>query len=206
MKVLIVSSPRTGSTSLLNALSKSLNCQGYDEPFMALRNEPHRFNVFSQDSFKELFGDSCVVKHHAFDKPRSFDGSCIDFMLKLPLHFDRTIFIGRKDFEGQLQSYTYFKEMSPRDWAVKWKWHSSLEEDTFKYRELLKAVNDIQYHCSNWLRIEYDWYEDLFSNDKNKIKAFVNKHSLEDSLNVDEFISLLDNKNKYRIDESNFNF
>ena len=90
MKILILALPRTGSTSLLDKISKEYNLKKVFEPF-----HPTTQNGWNRyDSTEDNIIVKSIVCHHSDN-------------LKLIKDFDEIILLSRKNFNDHLESHSY---------------------------------------------------------------------------------------------------
>jgi len=200
MKILIIGTPRSGTTSLIKGLGKTKNYQRYGEPWNKYIGDryPYPFN----------FNSKCVVKTLIENIPAefenlkglTFDEKLFKFYNKVKLDFDRIILLGRKNLNEQIRSYTYFRE---KELVTKVNWHDnyilpdSVELPTEKFKKEIYRMDDRLKKLSEILNIDIDWYEELYSGDLDNVKIFLTKHNLD--LDLDKFYEYLNPKNRQRI-------
>lgn len=191
MKILIVGTSRSGTTSLLSGICK----QGYlkiSEPYNSKREDryPYPPNFLSEHRsmcVKSLVGHICKD----FDNP-------IDFHVELSKHFDKVILTDRREYHNHWLSYCnliYKSEVlgvsSHRPWSLKEIDETIIRnlkhegwEDKFKKEKVyIKEV-------SNILGLNITYYEDLYSTNRDtsintiqEMGLMVNEHLLLSELN-----------------------
>ena len=95
MKILIISLPRTGSTSLLASLAKEYGLQAIHEPFEG-------GNIREYEDYDWQGTDGICVKTH-------IDHRDLTFYTGFVHHFERVILLSRKDLRGCAESLAYAK-------------------------------------------------------------------------------------------------
>lgn len=144
MKILIISLPRSGSTSLLERYSGILRLNRFDEPFSKLGNRPYNLE------------DNSVVKTIISHKP-------VDFYLEYIRNFDKVILLSRKDLKACAESMAYlsynmnkgFKHFQNYIWEKTPNYDVTVEYIN-KCDEDLKTISNIH-------KIPIKYYEDIFS-------------------------------------------
>jgi len=200
MKILIVGTPRSGTTSLIRGLGKTKNYRRYGEPWNK--------HIKERYPYPYSFHSNCIVKTLIEDLPAKFDDlknltfneKLLKFYSEVKLDFDRIILLGRKDLNELIRSYTYFRE---KELLHKVNWHDSYtlldsvklpvkkyEEEIYRMDNRLKILSEI-------LNIKIDWYEDLYSGDINNVKRFLTKHDID--LDIEKFYEYLNPKNRQRV-------
>lgn len=191
MKILIVAIPRSGSQTLLKSIGTCLNLTTMGEPF----NESVHKNV----NWNYTPENNEVVKSLISIN----DDNPIEFYKNYSKLFDRTILLSRKNTHEAAESYSYqvakntsFSYISPEEnkWHQKYTYIESKDLDFWK-SVVLKNKNNLQI-LSKELNLDIDWYEDLYSGDKEKIVNFSNKHKLD--LDISEFSELVNPKYRLR--------
>jgi len=154
MKVLIISLPRTGSTSLLNDISLKRNLKKYDEPFSFEKNHTD-YNWLDND-------DDYIVKS-LIGQPRVSD--IIEFYVKYSKKFDEIILLSRRDLLECAKSYAFLQwnlsnGISKHDKYI-WESTPNLNE---VYNTILNLNSNLK-KLSLVLNIDIIYYEDIYDVD-----------------------------------------
>ena len=210
MKILIISPPRSGSTSLFNGLYKTLNnFKGFCEPFNlgseSLGNSNKEYSLdypnllvkiltwdllFSRP-FPLYFMDLLFSKNFvSFDSLMPY---ILENLKQYLSNFNKIILLKRKNEIESAKSMAY---------SIRNEYHLPYSYDGTKYdySEDLNFIvnhNNIIKTLSNKLNIPITYYEDLFTGNKDNIKNFIHINQLPIS-NFENFYSYLDPKNRYR--------
>ena len=204
MKILIIGTPRSGTTSLIKGLGKTKNYQRYGEPW-----NKYIGDRYPRYPYPYNFNSECVVKTLIENIPAEFENlkgltfseKLFKFYNELKLDFDRIILLGRKNLNEQIRSYTYFREKELIDSKVNWHDNyilpDSVDLPTEKFKKEIYRMDDRLKKLSEILNIDIDWYEELYSGDLDNVKIFVTKHNLD--LDLDKFYEYLNPKNRQRI-------
>ena len=178
MKVLIVASPRSGSTNLTQAISEILKLKKVYEPFNPNTNK---------DPF--LFPDNSITKIIAYDKP-------IEFYLDYISNFDRVIYLTRDNIEKAYESYIHaYVQHSNKSWHKKYIYNESLERDELRYN-FVDTCSNIVKEVAKLNKKSYLIYEELYSKDFNIYNKAIDKVDFDIDRNY--LRVLLDPKNKLR--------
>ena len=189
LKILIIATPRSGSTAFCHALAKVLKFKVIPEPF-----NPFTIKYFGNgkpliDLNKEL-QDNIVVKSIINDKLKDYVS-----------RFDKTILLSRKNRILAEESWDYQK----RHRGDGFFWHSTyihdgkpVSKDTIKTFDYL--YNEMAEVSKN-LNLPIFWYEDIFSDNKDKINSFIKELDLK--INFHTFYRYINTKNRYRKFEKN---
>jgi len=172
MKILIVGTPRSGTTSLLNVLSNACKLNKVFEPFNYDISNNYKFPLDLENS---------IVKICPFQTPKEYGthSDFFKFVKEYYLEFDKTILITRKDKDEHLIS-----------------WHNSISKNQLEKKEDLQIYFDVMYEISDELSIPLVFYEDLYGEDRNKSLDIINNWNLPiNSTRVNEY---LHPKFKYR--------
>lgn len=98
MRILIIALPRTGSTSLLEKLSKQYNLKAVFEPFIGASRYAY------SDTLKNI-----VVKTMMYHLPPNSD-NVIDGYIQLSSKFDEVILLSRRNLNECSESWAYLQE------------------------------------------------------------------------------------------------
>lgn len=188
MKILLLYTPRCGSTSVLKYFEKS-------KPEYECFNEPWYEWMIEHYHKKKYTYEELVSKENVFIKssyrtfPRPFEKALEDF--------DKVLILLRKDKEKQLESYILtHKQEAFLDYSKKRYWVDSITSDEWLYfRELyeesLKGLSDF----SSQYKVPTYWYEDLYFNSFAPLFKELNL-----DYNQDYYREFLDISKKYRIE------
>jgi hypothetical protein len=160
MKILIVGSPRSGTSSLLRAISIAGNLKYVFEPFnYILKNtKPYPFNI-----------ENSIVKICPFQTPKEY-GTNYDFykfIKEYHLEFDKTILLTRKNKEEHLLS-----------------WHKSISKNKSETYESVSIFLDVIYELSDELSIPLNFYEELYGDDRSISMEAIKKWNLPFDSNI----------------------
>ena len=184
MKILIIAIPRSGSNTLLKSMSSMLKLKRIGEPF----NEAIRKNV----NFNDTVVENNVVVKSLIDINIP---NVINFYKEYSKSFDKTILLSRKNTKELSESYEFqiWKD-ELTTWHQKYTYIQTGDID--KWVEfMIKNKSDLEI-LSNELKIEIDWYEDLYCGDEEKIVNFLNKHEID--VDISEFSEYLNPKHRLR--------
>jgi len=197
MRICIIASPRSGSTSFSKGLSKVLNLKKISEP----HNDKFWDKVslkakIQRDYYERENKDNIVVK--TMTGHRS-----ISFFVEYVKTFDKVILLTRKNIQESYESFIYRirqKEATTKFDTVPWHtpYYYDLEESPVDegIMNLMKEYSSIIYDLNKILNVGITYYEDLFSEDINKFHTAVDNLNLKidkDLLRVE-----LNPKNRYR--------
>lgn len=185
MKVLIISTGRTGSTSLLKVLTR---CLEYDMSF-----EP--YNPVNSTPWPYKFKDNVVCKSIILHKPDDYKKSSYSFHKELSKQFDKFIIMDRYSIDDQVKSVTYALNRKDGNWHQPYINNDSIEIDEITKKVLLKSKDDIK-RLSETLNIPISYYEDIFGNNLSKALRLFNRWNLP-NLDFKTYKSNLDKTQKY---------
>jgi hypothetical protein len=192
MKILIIATPRSGSTTLTNVIAGILKYTRYHEPY----NFAHP-SLASQRYPKEL-PSNVVVKTMFNQLPQNITKdieSSHNFYDKEIQKFDKVIILSRKDIISAYESFNFRAKKDPFG-----NWHSSytyeeVDFDTTLFKEYLIWTNNImEFAIRNNLPIT--WYENLFSESTDILTSTVNSWEL--GITVEQVKNELKKTSKYR--------
>ena len=173
MKILIIATPRSGSTTLTHTLGKLYDIRVYREPFRK-EYKGIKYNP-EQDHVLKVMVDQ-------------IDTSTFNFSI-----FDYIIYLTRKNLIEASQSFDYQLEHNlnnPSAWYQPYILNKS-SKPTSSYSFLKKNSDKIK-KIANFTV----YYEELYSRDKKLVLNIFNKIGL--SKNFDTFFSLLNSSERYR--------
>lgn len=185
MKVLIIATRRSGSTSFGKALSKCLNIPFICEPF----NTTFDSGITKKDSY--------VVKTMIEQKP-------VEFYIDYAKKFDKVFLITRKNINRVYESLyyqLYMRDNGTKDgfWHAKYLLPEFDGENLDYKKELYTDIvnhNTLLGQFARLKKIPYIYYEDLYSDNIEVFTKTAEKLNLQ--LNVNQFRKLLHPSKRYR--------
>jgi len=188
MRILIISTPRSGSTVLTNSISKLLNCVGYHEPY----NPKHPVSDVSK--FIKNLPNNVVVKTMIHHVPFDEVGS-IDFYKNEINHYDKVILLSRKNILSSYESYNHnINENFNGNWHQPYH-YKEREFDLNLYNSYLKWTSTlIDFSLDTNLPIT--WYENLYNADITITKDIISNWNISDR--IDTILPNFNIRNKYR--------
>ena len=211
MKILIISTPRSGSTALFNGIFKSLNnYKGFCEPSNlqseSLGNPIKDYSlnypnlivkILTWDVFYSrplplntidlLFANNFVSLDNVMP-------SILEDLVNYSSDFNKVILLRRKN---EIES-----AKSSRHASLESKYHNPYfyNNTKYDYSENLNFIvnhNKIIHNLSNILKIPITYYEDLFQGSKSNINNFLTQNNIQLD-NINTFYEYLNPKNRYR--------
>lgn len=189
MKILIIGTPRSGTTTLANAIAYTLNLKEIIEPF-----NPNVTYTYSPSQTNIVL--KTLINHH----------NSIEELSELSKNFDKTIILSRRDkvacWESECNGRSKRKEIIERNghydgWNV---WHESyihnpdvMEVD---YMETVSQRIDLIIDFQKKTDLQMVWYEDLYSSDYELAKKTF--ESIGCGLNYENAYIYMDPSKKYR--------
>jgi hypothetical protein len=152
MKILIIATPRTGSSTLAHRLGVYLNLKTYFEPFNFLKP------LIDRELQPDYVPDNCVVKCIVDQIPKDVKNDA--FYQDYSKKFDKVILLARKNITEQIESYNWFcnqgrlQKNQPYVYT-KQPDYSIHEEYIIRVDKMLKALQ-----LEQGVRITY--YEDIY--------------------------------------------
>ena len=187
MKILIIAIPRSGSTTLIRAMSSTLKLNRIDEPFNEELWGNVNWNYKPENNVVVKSLINIIVPNH----------NTINFYKEYSKLFDKTIILSRKNTQEAAESYAFQiwkNSKNPNTWHHKYNYNQPGDID--KWVEfMIKNTSDLEI-LSKELNIEIDWYEDLYCGDEEKIVNFLNKHEID--VDIPEFSEYLNPKHRLR--------
>lgn len=157
MRILIISLPRTGSTSLMYRYSEEYQLPSLFEPFT-----PTQYRI-------GILPKNVVIKTLIHHCPRGFDNP-IDAYVELIKEFDKVILLSRRDLKECSESWAYLQHNRHANFnSLKhyvWKTPPDLE----KYEANINFWHSQLVKLSDMLHIPITYYEDIF--DKNSDERY----------------------------------
>lgn len=196
MKVLILASPRSGSTILIRSLSKHLKLYPYGEPFNYGLNRP-------KIEYPLNLSKNSIVKTLVYQVPESYTNNEVDFYDEFKDNFDKVILLTRKTLQETYESYAYNYFYHPDgNWPFKY-WYKEVPFNDKLFTAVERDYNKILDYSKRW-DIPVTLYEDLYSGNKNRILQCFKSWNLD--LNFDEMFKYITPANKYRKEGKPDNF
>jgi len=193
MKILIVATPRSGSTSLLRAISTELKLIRYGEPWntgIRLKKGVIKYPIEEKDSY--------VVKCICDQFPPSLDTNPIDFFTEYIKEFDKVILLSRQDKRAAYESFMY-SDLNRESYY----WHKPYFIESTEGYENYKVKTEYFYKLYELIELisirsnkPIYWYEDIYSGDKDKVIKVLTELGLEEY--YDNFQPYIDPKFRYR--------
>ena len=195
MKILIISPPRAGSTSLLDNISVLTKYQSIFEPYNnGLSNQLFR------SEYPLLLPENCIVKMISYQVPKEYGKPSyfFNFILSIYKEYDKIILLNRKNLQEHFESYVNLRIRNDKNLDVYVPWFKeNIEENIIKYNiEDFKPYRNIIDEISNELKIPIVYYEDLYGKDRKKSLEIIKSWNL--GINDNELNELLHPKFKYR--------
>lgn len=160
MKVLIISLPRTGSTSLMKRIAESNNLKPIFEPFGITNPTSPNLNY-------DIVSD-IVVKTMIFDTINTSDDN-IQFYTDFSKKFDEVILLSRKNLKECAESLAYMEKWVGNGYTShnQYVWDESGLNIDGKY-EFVKRQNADLKKLSEILNVPITYYEDIFDINSNQ--------------------------------------
>jgi hypothetical protein len=146
MKILIISLPRTGSTSLLKKISIENNLKPIGEPFNNTNN-----NIEIYKNFDWNTENNFVVKTH-------INHMSLDFYIDFVKLFDKIILLSRLNLKECAESLAYAAHY--KDYASEYKWHKTPNLE--KNIQLVNSFSEKLIELSKLINVEISYYENIF--------------------------------------------
>jgi hypothetical protein len=155
MKILLITLPRTGSTSLLKNLSEQYHLKAISEPF-----NPSTKNLEQYENFDWNTANEICVKTHINHKDILFYSNFVKL-------FDRIILVSRKDLKLCAESLSYANYFG--NFNEKYEWINT--PNLIDNIKLVKKFDTDLKKLSELINIDILYYEDLFDiNSENKLR------------------------------------
>lgn len=189
MKIALIYTPRSGSTSILRYFEKQKpNFKCYGEPWFEWMQKNHYKKSISYEEVLE--NENVFVKSAYKTLPVSLD--------TIKKDFDKVIFLLRRDIKSQVESNAILQKKSDYLNYSKRGYNLNIvsEEDIQHIEDRIKYTNEILINYSIKNNIKVFYYEDLFFKD---FSPFFNELQLEYEKEL--FNEILNKDKKYRIEE-----
>ena len=192
MKILIISSPRCGSTKLTESLAKVFDLKQYHEPY----NKFWGSKYFKKDW--NFFEDNCIVKLMSYEKGPEYQGTSLEFLLELSNQFDKVIFLDRKNFQAQLESYSFMRQHRySGDWQSPYIYNKNTDLNVDNY--YLSVLKDNVNYLANQLDKKITYYEDIYSDNPELVESTLIKSDI--IVKYKDLLPYISTKNKLRLSE-----
>jgi len=155
MKILIISLPRTGSTSLMYKIANDKNLLAICEPF-DIRQIQY-----------EIFPDNCVVKSIIKQHPKDVT-DIISFYLEFSKSFDEIILLSRKNLKLCWESLAFFTHHEEKGFKSTMEYYWENTPNINHSKTYVMESEELLLELSNKLEIKIVYYEDLFDENSTK--------------------------------------
>ena len=195
MRILIISPPRCGSTSLSLNLAKILNYKVHQEPFN-YRWWPDKY------SYPIEIENNSIVRTITYQVPKEFGkpNDFIKFIIEFKNQFDKIILLSRRNKQKHLESYANLIVKNTLKQSVYQKWNMNEIKDKlkdFKYEQIQPHVDSI-HKLSQLINIPITYYEDLYGQDRDKSLEIIKSWKI--NMNFNKLNELSNPKFKLRIE------
>ena len=155
MKILLITLPRTGSTSLLKKIGEEQNLISITEPFNNVNGNLEKYKYYNWKNTNDI----CVKTH--------INHKDVTFYLEFIKFFDEVILLSRKDLKALAESLSYSNYF--QNFTEKYEW---IKTPNFNENiKLVKEFNEELEKLSKLTNIKILYYEDLFdSESKDKLR------------------------------------
>ena len=185
MKILIISVPRSGSTSLAYNLKSTLEYneifvepylyQKHNESFISKRPFEHGYPLkLSKNSIVKTMSYQVASQ---YGKPKDFTS----FISEWKKEFDKIILLSRKDKHEHFVSWVNLLSKQENDESVYKKWNiTEIEAKLKNYNNVeFNKHRDVIEELSNLLNIPITYYEELYGEDRIQSLEVITKWGLE---------------------------
>ena len=191
MKILIFASPRSGSTELSYALSKSLKYKYSFEPF-----NPKKTKDLTEEQINDIgnnIPDNILIKVMSLHRPRKW---FLNYINK----FDKVIYLTRKDTKSAIESLHWALQRSDHPQIDPWhmKYYFDASKVTIKkwiVEYMTKSIEEVK-AVAYLNKKSYILYEDLYSEDVTLLNNIVDQIDLD--IDKVELRDILHPSRKYR--------
>ena len=189
MKILIIATPRSGSTTLTNSLAVVLGYAKYHEPF----NYDHPKLAFR--TFPDKFPEEVIVKTLFHQIPLHSNDPFLFYKDEI-LKYDKVIILARQDLKASYESFNHNLVHNEKgNWHLPYLYRET-DFNLDLYKDYLKWTSDI-IEFSRIFNIEMTWYEDLYLGNRKKNIQTISSWNIE--VNAKQLVNTLKNRKKYRI-------
>jgi len=147
MKILLITLPRTGSTSLLKRISEEQKLNSIGEPFNNVNGNLEKYKDYDWKNTNDI----CVKTH--------INHKNITFYLEFVKFFDEVILLSRKDLNACAESLSYANHF--QNFTEKYEWINT--PNLNNNIKLVKEFNEELEKLSKLTNIKISYYEDLFN-------------------------------------------
>lgn len=147
MKVLLITLPRTGSTSLLKRISKEQKLNSIGEPFNNVNGNLEKYKDYDWKNTNNI----CVKTH--------INHKNVTFYLEFIKLFDEVILLSRKNLNECAESLSYANYF--KNFTEKYEWINT--PNLNKNIKLVKEFDEELEKLSKLTNIKILYYEDLFN-------------------------------------------
>lgn len=192
MKILMLYTPRCGSTSILRYFEKI-------KPEFEIINQPWSSAVSKIENRKQLKYSDIIKKNNIFVK------STINIIFELKFsiknikdNFDKIIILDRKDNEEQLKSYSHAEKHQSFLESSKYLLDNNVDSNLYQTCNyfLLREKGEIEFLIKE-LNAKLFYYEDLYYGNFDKLFSYLEIDYVEEYYKM-----FLDIKNRYRLNDS----
>jgi len=182
MRILIIASPRTGSSELASRLGRYLSLNVYQEPFnirKGVKGYDLEDNAVVKCIVHQLPGIENLPNHLISSKKE-----IVDYWKEYLKNFDKTILLNRKIIKEQVESWHFFLSARIREQQENNKTRYSNKQYIYSKQTLSDFKEDKKYilWCNQMIkRLSYEteipitYYEDLFKTDGRRYRRFNEK-------------------------------
>lgn len=211
MKIAILTSARSGSTSLFHFIEETLSVKKYlcvSEPFNAYWRNPAGLKTYDIDFFENKSDVFIKTFVSELQRPKSFLNDEDGYWQWFFNYFDRVVILDRRDKDLQSESLTYhMKKKDLSSWQKKQYYDlSNIEKEEFENSKTILINDSNKMHELSKLGYPVFYFEDLFiKKDKNiaadlfeYLNLELNEELYEKYINSDLFrIRLNKNENRF---------
>jgi hypothetical protein len=198
MKVQIFGPPRSGTTSLYEALRDNINyTMGLFEPLnpgmyyeINEKNKINHLNIINNCKINII--EKNVITENPLHISNTQYQKILTFYKLYFNSFDKLIFLVRKNIEESAKSLAIAK--TSQNWFQPYK---DINIDYTSLLPLIKSFNQMMEDLSQHYDIPLIYYEDLYSGDLNYIDSFLKYYNIKPH-NLHGFYTKLDPKNRLK--------
>lgn len=169
MRILVLSLPRTGSTSFSKKLAEEHSLSFVFEPFAPMASKFNKLKNFDTDYTK----DDIIVKTLINDE---FD---INWYVNFSSQFNKVYLLSRKDINACVESWAFLNhkrnETPGFDFETEYYWEKTPNYDEC-YNQIVRWGNKLEVIASR-LNQEILYYEDIFGYNNNTLRKGDRKHN-----------------------------